>query len=447
MMRLKAASKKPLWTVLVAVGSAGWLGGCEEVKDCLDEKFACQEVGVAGGNAKVTGNADIDGFFEAVVNYKTSANTVVAGIDAELAGIRADFGLAADANVATELQAKLDATLTSGIQVRVEPPRCEVNARAAIEASVECQKRGGCEVDVDPGEASFECSGRCEMEVSGPEVEIECGAEATLECEVTAPEFACTGRCEGTCTVEASAGVECHGSCDGACDGMCEGSSEGGACNGTCHGSCDGSCVMEADVAVDCQGTCDGKCTYEPGSATCEAGAKAYCDADVKDPEAKVECSGQCDGSFTPPSVSAECDVEVSCNAQAKADAELNVECSPASVEVFYEFKADVSGEDRAQMKFAIGNLRARLGNLAAATKKSGIVVEAGVDIAASAVNAFDGVVEAAAEGDLSSSEAYRIATCLPKEAKAVGPLIDESTDALNAKTKEAVDVQGVVGM
>ena len=444
MMRLNAASKMPL--LAAAFAATGLMSGCEEVKKCVEEQFSCVEDGVAEGNANISGVVEVDGFFEQVINFQATAGKVSAGIETELDGIRSDFGLEADADVAAGLKAKFDANLEGGLQVRVEPPRCEIRADVALDASLECQASAGCSAEVDPGELTVECSGRCEVDVEAMAM-VECGAEATLQCEVTAPMFACTGKCEGTCTLEADAEVDCHGACEGACDGTCEGSlGEGGICNGTCHGSCSGGCVIEADVAVDCAGTCDGKCTYEPGEASCEADAKVYCDASAS-VDASVECNGSCDGNFEPPSVDVECEAEASCNAQAKAKAELDVECSPASVDIVYAFKADVDAEARAELKYAIGNLRTRLGQVAAATKKANLVLKAGEGVVGAAGTAFEGIVDAAAEGELSSSAAYRLATCVPGELDDVGAIVDSSSKELKAKMDAAVAVQEVAGM
>ncbi|MEX1363270.1 MAG: hypothetical protein AB1Z98_09100, partial [Nannocystaceae bacterium] len=76
------------------------------------------------------------------------------------------------------------------------------------------------------------------------------------------------------------------------------------------------------------------------------------------------ECSGSCEGSFTPPSASAECECDASadCQAQASAQAEANIECSPPSFDLVYEFSASVAGNASAEAAFLgrIGELRLR---------------------------------------------------------------------------------------
>src|SRR5438552_8955702 len=91
--------------LLIALGASS----CKKVQDIVTNTcgFGCpgqvsdgvKIKGVADGNAAITGVPSIDAFFGAVINFQSAADGVNAGIEAQLDAIKADFGLAANADL------------------------------------------------------------------------------------------------------------------------------------------------------------------------------------------------------------------------------------------------------------------------------------------------------------------------------------------------------------
>lgn len=429
----------------------GLLGsaGCDKAAEQCG--FKCATAGVAEGNASISGVLAIDAFFGSVVNFDKTSSSVAAGIQAELEGIRADFGIAADADLEAELKAQFAANLEGGIKVKAEPARCAVDAKASLEAQASCQADAKCDVMVDPGSAMVECSGGCEVEASAM---ASCSAEADLKCTVTAPSVACEGECKGSCEIDASAGVACEGSCEGTCEGTCsakadangDGTVADGECGGKCDGMCTGTCKAELEVSGSCSGTCKGECTVTNPEGGCEGGVRASCEAKA---DAKVMCEGRCDGEVTPPSASADCEASASCEASAKADASINVQCTPPSVQIDYELKASASGDVMAQARFEAGlkNLKVRLPALLASLKKATLVVKAGEGLVASAEGAVKGAAKAVGEGEIDLAAGFKLVECVPDQLAAVGGVIEGGTSRLSAQVSAAGGVTAAVGL
>lgn len=433
---------------IAAIGS-----GCDKVKECAEDikdsyTPTCDADALANGNASVTGVAGVDGFFSAVLGFERATASVAGGIDAELEGIRGDFGLESTGEVGALLTAKLDTYIEGDLAVRAQPARCEVDAQASFEASASCQASLDCEVMVDPGKAEFECKGGCELDVN-VEAELECDANASLICEVEAPSVPCEGSCQGSCTIEieASADIECTGSCGGTCTGTCDGECVGdtddgagceGVCTGTCTGSCDADCKVDMEVAATCEGTCSGSCTADSGSVDCDAAVSAKCEGSAS-ADASVTCSGKCDGDFEPPSAMVECDAAASCNAQAKAEASFNVECTPPTLEIDYQLKAGLSVEAEAEFKAGISKLRGRLPKLLVALKKGNLVVAAGGDLVVAAEGAVDGVIAQAGKGDV---EAIVGLVCAPPQFAAAGGILKDARTDLQGSLSAAVKLR-----
>jgi hypothetical protein len=464
--------------VLLVVALSGILTGsaCDDIAEQCG--LTCSEVGVAGGNASITGLASIDGFFGAVTNFSSKANKVSGDIDAELAAIAASVGMegGAGADFEAEFQANLKAkfNLEGNIGIDFQPPRCEVSASASIEATAKC------DVNVEAGSVEASCEGKCEVDPGEIDLEASCEGEATAEltCTGTAPNLACEGsctgscelevaascegECSGSCTVEAGVDVHCSGSCSGGCTGTCDGdTADGVECEGVCDGECDASCEMTGSAAANCEGSCSGscemeaggscsgKCTgsceYTPPSAECSGGAKAEveCKAEGSAEPPQIDCSGSCSGSVTPPSASAECE------ASAKAEAEVSAECFPPSVSVSYALSAsgDVEADAaaRAEFKAWLTGFKAHVGVIAAASAQAEFVVKAGEGIIDAAA---DVILNAAGEIDVSADPvgAYKVLNCLPDELAAVSGVITSATGNLKASVTGSVSLMTSLG-
>lgn len=389
------------------------------LKEC---GLTCSAEGIAEGNASISGVASVDAFFGAVVNFDAKAKLVTGNINAELAKIRALLELDADAGAAeikAAMIAKFNLDADAGVSIKYQPAQCAISAQATIEATAKC------DASFDPGSATVECSGTCEAEAG---VQAECSGEATLKCTGTAPGLACEGECKGGCELEVAA--VCEGTCKGTCSGTCSAENADGSCAGSCDGMCEGTC--EASAGASCSGKCKGECTYTAPEGGCEGGATAKCEASAN---AKVECSGKCEGEITPPSASAECE------ASAKAEASVNVECTPPSLDIAYQFDASLDAEARldAQANFEafLVTFRGSFSAILAQLARADVVLEAGAGIATAASGAVTGAVNASLDGDLSLKAAIGLG-CALTELKVVPGVIGDATADLQASVSAA---------
>jgi len=428
-------------TVLAVLGLSGFMmaGACEDVQEACG--LTCPEQGIADGNASITGVASIDGFFSSVVNYSTKANMVADNINVELAAIADSVGLegGAGADFSGGFQAAVQAkfNLAGDISIDFQPPRCEVSAKASIEATAKC------DVEVDPGSVEASCEGKCEVDPGKVDLEASCEGDATAEvtCTGTAPNLECSGSCTGSCELSASA--SCSGTCNGSCTGTCSVENADGSCAGQCDGQCQGTCELEAGGS--CEGKCTGSCEYTPPSAECEAGAKVEveCKVEGSAEPPKVNCSGSCSGEVTPPSASAECE------ASAKAEAEVNAECYPPSVGVSYQLVASGNAaadlEAKLQFEAWLTGFKGHMSAIAAAMAQADIVITAGEGIVDAAGNV---IMNAAGEIDLENDPigAYRVATCLSGELGDVQPTISKATANLNASVQASGSLMASLG-
>lgn len=385
--------------------------------------------GIADGNAAISGVASVDTFFGQVINFQNAAGGVSAGIKANLEAIRGDFGIAADADLVAALDAKMKANLEAGFELKTEPAKCEADVKASLAVKARC------EGEVNPGSVKVECKGGCEVDAS---VEAKCDADANLDCTVVAPSVKCEGSCQGSCTAELKAKAECKGVCRGSCDGTCDAyvkNAQGNAeCSGKCSGMCQGSCEAEFAASAKCEGTCNGECTVTNPSAGCKGAVRAKCTGKAS---ASVMCDGHCDGDFTPPSA------KVECEAAAKADAKINVQCTPPRVSVVYKLKAGVDAVAQAKFEAALKTLvSVRLPALKASLAKADSVGKAGADLVSSASGALDGAFKAAAKGSVRVQFGLGCAVAeLPK----VKTVVDKSTNDLKAQIDAAAKVTSML--
>ena len=360
---------------------------------------------VAEGAVSISGSAQLDGFFSAVADLDGAFVSVSADFDANIRGLAAawDFEIAADAaidasivaDLMAEIKGQISGSIEGGISLNYVPPACSADISLSVEASASCEVQAGCEVDVDPGEVSVQCEGTCSGSCEG-----ECTGSVSCEASVMGGGFECEGTCEGSCALEVGASCEgtCKGTCEGSagtqegfegqCDGMCEGTCEMAA-GGSCEGSCNGSCVVEAPSA-------DFNCNGE--APTC----RGSCD---------VGCGGSCEGTATPPSASAECDASADCQASASAQGSANLSCTPPSLELAFNFNAELAGDINAQAAFRarITELQARgAAILQGFAQLRGVIGEADANgnfqFAAPLVNIqgqLNGIIEGGASGDL----------------------------------------------
>jgi hypothetical protein len=391
----------------------GGIPGCD---------LSCPVDGILEGNATITGVAEVDGFFGAIVDLSAAANGIAGTLNAEIDAIGVSLGLepgAATADIVTALDAKL--SITGGLQIEFLPPRCEASVEVAVAAAAEC------DASVDPGMATVQCEGGCEVEGG---VMASCEGGASLTC--TGPQVDCGGSCQGECEMMAAA--TCSGTCRGTCtNGTCSVTDAGGNCAGECTGDCQGTCELEAGGT--CMGSCNGSCTIE-NAASCDATATAKCEAEAG---ASVQCEGRCEGEVTPPDVKAECQATV----DAKADA--SVECFPPSLEVTWQWNGNVDVTTQAEFKAWLKGFKGHVGVMLAARAKADILVEALGNLETAGRAAIETAGEGLADGDFVAT--YKIASCGLPELENVGTALGGASSNLEASVSSSIEIFGAVGL
>ena len=396
-----------------------------------DEVGGVKIRGLDEGNASISGVARVDTFFESVLNYRNAVSNVNAGIEAELAAIRADFGMAADADVAAELESRIASNVQGAVRVQYQPARCQVDAKSTIEAAARC------DASVEPGSAMVECKGNCELDA---EASAQCDADATLACELSGWAVQCEGMCQGTCRTQLMAAAACDGTCMGTCTGSCSAYADAEAtqCAGQCDGQCTGSCETQLMAGASCQGMCSGTCTVQNPEAGCQARARAQCQAKA---DAAVMCRGRCRGDFEPPKVKAEC------AASAKCEASLHVDCTPPQLALAYTLKDGVDADAQARFSAALDNLyKVRLPALLQAAAKADYIARAGEGLVVAARDAVKGSIDAALDGDLSVRASFGL-TCAVKELPNVDKTLNEPNKRLRDNIMTCQRVRRVFGM
>jgi modification target Cys-rich repeat protein len=325
--------------------------GCEDAANAAGAGFEelCGPCGeVATGDVGISGNAKVDGFFSAVSTLNGAFVSINGNFEARINDLIAVWGVDVAANATlqakiTALKAEIDAQITANVTgalaVNYVPARCEANVNIAVEAQAQCELKGGCDVEVTPGEVSVECEGTCEGS---------CDATCTggFRCDLSAG-GTCTGSCSGSC--ELTTAAQCDGNCRGTCTGNCQVRDAMGNCAGKCEGTCQGTCELAAEA--ECSGTCTGSCKVE-AEADC-TGTAPTCSGSCSG-----KCEGSCKGSVTPPSASADCDATAECEAQASAQASANITCTPPSLDIGFTFNASADASAKAEFSAKMAALK-----------------------------------------------------------------------------------------
>jgi modification target Cys-rich repeat protein len=305
---------------------------------------------LATGDIGISGDARLDGFFEALSTMQNANVSIKADFEANIRALAAlydveltgEINAAAVGDVTAAIEADIQANVDGSLSVDYQPARCQANVNVAVEAQAKCEVKAGCTADVEAGELSVACEGQCSGGCSA-----ECSGD--FSCEVEAPSIECTGRCEGACAIDGSA--QCTGTCRGTCNGTCSAQDAEGNCAGSCDGMCQGTC--ELSVAAECNGSCTGKCLVNQGSAQCtgDVSCRGTCSG---------QCSGGCEGNFTPPSAHVDCDAEADCQASAKAEANASLECTPPQLKIDYALNLEADASAQALFTARLAEVKAR---------------------------------------------------------------------------------------
>jgi hypothetical protein len=404
--------------------------GCE---DAIEE--ACGPCGkVSTGDYSVSGNAELDGFFQAVGTFHGAAATVTSQFQADLGEIAALYSIEAKADgtfdagaVEAAIKADFDANLQGGINVNYVPPKCEASLDVSIEAQAQCEAKAECTGEFEPGSVEVKCEGSCTGECKG-------GCEGTAQCELEVTGGACTTKCEGSCELKGS--VACEGTCRGTCSGSCEVRDAQGQCAGKCEGNCTGSC--EASVAATCNGTCTGKCTAPTAEASCSGTVK--CEG-----KCTGSCTGGCSGNFKPPSARVDCEASAKCEAQASARANAALVCLPPTLDISYGFKASANASARTSFNARMAVIKAKGSSIVQGFAKLRALIDGKVEIDGKLVTAFNPSpfvqLQDSLEGSISAVANFEIA---PGRLPCVVPAFEEAVSALaDASTGLSATVAG----
>jgi hypothetical protein len=413
----------------------GAVQGCDEATQNLLEQcgLACPGDGILEGNASISGIANVDAFFQAVVTVQDVAASIEGSIKADLLQIAAILELSVDANasvsdIAAAVSAELDAQISANVQgsltLNFQPPKCQASLEVTAEATARC------DASVDPGSVEVKCEGSCAIDASA---QAECSASGSLSCEGTAPNLACEGTCTGSCSLEVAA--TCEGQCNGTCMGTCSAQNADGSCAGSCDGMCQGTCELSGGGS--CSGSCQGSCEYTPPSGSCEGGAQAKCTASA---EASVECSGGCEGNVEPPMVSAECEASV------KAEAQANVECTPPSIDLQFQFAAGVDAQARAEFNAKLKAVVKAYANIVAnAEGRISFLSEAVANLGVAATGAVRGSFDAILAADADLFVTVKLGCALDELAN-VGTALGSAQGSITGSLTAFASVSGSLG-
>lgn len=356
----------------IIIGAAG-ATSCNKIADAANQvnEAVCGPCGdITKGDFSVSGDAQLDGFFQAVGNLQNATLSIQGDFQENILALAQVYGVDASAgfsatlvdNVIAAIKTDISANVQGGLKVVYKAPACQADVDVSVQAQASCEAKADCKVMVDPGHASVACKGQCNGSCSG-----KCTGD--LSCTVTTPTVNCEGTCEGSC--ELSAAASCDGTCHGKCSTGCSLTDANGDCQGTCSGMCSGTCELKA--AAKCTGTCHGSCHVNQGSAQCTAMASCSgsCDA---------SCTGSCQGDFDPPSASANCKASADCQAQAKAQAKASLKCQPPRLDLDYGFSANGKASAQADFVARLGQLKVRAAAIIQGSARLSALVTGKVD-------------------------------------------------------------------
>jgi hypothetical protein len=333
--------------------------------------FSCAKLGLAEGNAAISGVPSADAYFAAAVGYRTAAEQQSAALEAELADIRASFGIAKTAALGAELKRLGSSLLASGPTVVASQALCWVDSQRLLALASQCDP------DLAAG-MTILCRGPCRVDAS-----TMCGRLAKLECTTTAKSEDCgTDLCSGTCTDAPDQSGGCDGACLGDCNGTCErfAADAKGAlrCAGSCAGKCSGTCKHAIDRAV-CRGTCEGTCTRTDPADGCDSAIETRCQPNAG---RDFDCPGACGGVFDAKLGKAEC------GAAAAAQARYLAQCDTPWVRVHYALSGTSPTAEQQRYVNALRALQERLPAVIAQRARAKLIANAGETLATAASGA-----------------------------------------------------------
>jgi len=390
----------------------------------------CEAAGIAEGNTAISGVQSIDTYFASVVRFQTEADRLSAALNAELAALRAAFGIDAGADLAAELRERIDASVDGELLVRAGAPSCASDVGAVLAAGARCQT----EAEVDPS-VELHCAGRCELPLDRV---LECDGSTELACTYSAAASPCQGECTGRCASDEASARACPGICRGTCDGSCSLYSDATAtqCGGRCDGMCTGSCEFELPEGGVCDGACSGECTLASPDGRCDGASSASCRGA---PDATVPCAGRCEGVLLVPQT------KIECQAVADAEARLTLQCTPPRVAIDYRLRSDLDPEASARFELGMRILQERLPSLLVTLARAKQAATVGADLGADAGSRVKAAAESV-KGDVNLRVQFG-AICAVRDAARIPAAIAPATSRLSTAVADSLAVTRALGM
>jgi hypothetical protein len=166
--------------------------------------------------------------------------------------------------------------------------------------------------------------------------------------------------------------------------------------------------------------------------AGCKGAVRAECKAKA---DASLMCKGKCEGEVTPPSA------KVECQASAKAEASMNVQCTPPRAAITYKFKAGLDAMARAKFEAKLKTLiDVRIPALKAKLAQADSVAKAGAGLSGAAAGSLQAAFKP--NGEI---QTQFMLTCAVGQLPAVGTVIKSSTDKLNEQISAAGKVTSML--
>lgn len=324
----------------------------------VEDELICNDV--TGGAAALTGDEQIDAYFDAVRTLAlVSELTQDDALDAQ-ADLRDALALEGEGDVVDALQDRIDGATDGGLVVVLGERGCGVRGPRVLHALRTCDPQGTADV------LDMECSGVCEGGLA-------CLFADSPGCRGVVQDESCDGTCTGACQAELETPGACNGTCFGTCDGECA-TPDGDECAGPCAGNCDGECRGLSDAV--CSGSCTGLCdALVPGDedVSCEAPLELYCATGTD----SLACSADCFGD-----VDLEHDGEL-CKASAIATGRAAARCEAPIVQLLFAYAPELSGADQESFSELVGEIDAPIATLLALLSRVELLIEAGMDLQA----------------------------------------------------------------
>src|SRR5690349_19949904 len=143
--------------ILGAVGATS----CNKIADAAGglADDVCGPCGtIASGDFSVSGDAQLDGFFQAVGNLQNATASIQGDFQANILALANLYGVDASAgfsaslvdSVIAKIKADVSANLDGGLKVVYKAPACQADVDVSVQAQAKCEAKADCKAMVNP---------------------------------------------------------------------------------------------------------------------------------------------------------------------------------------------------------------------------------------------------------------------------------------------------------